>query len=151
MLEPSVENRCEVTHSSAWPITPPRVSNAAGCQNWSAGTGAGTDPERPGGQRERQRSDQTDDSGPQRAGRRTQLAREDQAAAGDQPRRNRVTERAEAEPSRVHDAVPERTAGPMGVLDAAEEHADRDQREREDVELMGLERDRRHPRTCGQQ
>ena len=47
MLEPSVENRCDVTHSSAWPITPPRVSNAAGCQNSCPGTGPGPIPSVP--------------------------------------------------------------------------------------------------------
>ena len=55
---------------------------------------------------------------------------------------NRVAERAEHEPERAHRTIAERAAGPVRVRHAAEEDADRDQRQRDDVDVMGLERDR---------
>ena len=47
MSAPTVEIRCEVTHSSPCPTTPPRVSNAAACQNSEAGTAPGPTPSVP--------------------------------------------------------------------------------------------------------
>ncbi len=47
MSAPRVESRCELAQNSAWPMTPPRRSKAAACQNCASGTGPGPMPSVP--------------------------------------------------------------------------------------------------------
>jgi hypothetical protein len=132
-------------------MTPPRRSKAAACQNCASGTGPGADAQRAGGQHQRQGRHQADEPGAQRARGRAQLAHEDEAPGHHQRDGHRVAQSAEDEARGANGPVAQRPAGPVHVGDPAEEDADRDQREGEDVDVVGLERHRRQRRTARQQ
>ena len=145
MSAPAVEIRCEVTHSSPCPTTPPRVSNAAARQNCAEGTAPGPTPSVPAAsasviEHVRQIT-------PVRSGRPGgRSSRTSTSAARDDERgRDDVSERAEHEPQPGDGAVAQRAAVPTAVGHPSEQDADRDQAEPEDVDVMGLELDVRQP------
>ncbi len=114
--------------------------------------GPWADPERSGRERQRQRERHAQGPGSQRTDRRSPVPREDQRPGQHQRGRHHIADGAEQEPRRPHGSVAERASTPMQVGDAAEEDPDRDQRQREHVDLVGLELQRAaQRRPAGQQ
>ena len=139
MWAPTLENRCETAQNSAWPMIPPRVSNEAARQNSAFGTGPGPSPAVPAASASVIAA--TRQMTPVRIGRTGGRSSRisTSAPAATRLAGQRVSERAEHELGGVGEAGAERPAGPVEVHDPGEEDPDRDQRQRQDVDVVWLE------------